>query len=157
MTRPPRRPTRPVLAIAVACLSPVLLAGACQPAPRSEPQDKAAERSSGATADDPLASLRSSEPSTRYTNGYWLEQGRSNAGLWSQATAYCGDDARPRPGLEADGAKPNCRAVHVASFQLRDERLRRARLDSARAAAQLPRDPAAAKRRTDALENTLKY
>jgi hypothetical protein len=96
-----------------------------------------------ADGEDPLAALRSSAPSTRYTNGYWKEQGRAAAGganvpaqrRWAEALAYCGE-AQPRPGLEADGARPNCAAVRYALFELnteRDARETRARIDAAEA------------------------
>ncbi|GJG89657.1 hypothetical protein tb265_48380 [Gemmatimonadetes bacterium T265] len=70
-----------------------------------------------ANGDDPLAALRSTAPSTRYNAGYWYEQaGADSAGRWRQATAYCGESQAP-PGLEADGARPNCRAVWSAHFR----------------------------------------
>jgi hypothetical protein len=95
--------------------------GACRPSAQSV-----------ADGDDPLAALRSSAQSTRYTSGYWKEQGRAAATganapaqeRWTQALAYCGE-AQPRPGLEADGAKPNCGAVRYALFELNNERAMR--------------------------------
>ena len=74
-----------------------------------------------ANGDDPLAALRSAAPSTRYTAGYWYAQARADsAGRWRRATAYCGEENAP-PGLEADGARPNCRAVWSAHFRLAQE------------------------------------
>lgn len=74
-----------------------------------------------ANGDDPLAALRSTAASTRYTAGYWYEQARADsAGRWKQATQYCGETQAP-PGLEADGARPNCRAVWSAHFRLAQE------------------------------------
>ena len=85
-------------------------APACAPSPDA-----------AANGDDPLAALRSTAPSARYTAGYWYEQARSDsAGRWRQATAYCGDE-QARPGLEADGARPNCRAVWSAHFRRTQE------------------------------------
>lgn len=95
---------------ALACA--VLLAAAvgCAPSPDAL-----------ANGDDPLAALRSTVPSTRYTAGYWYEQARTDsAGRWKRATAYCGESQAP-PGLEADGARPNCRAVWSAHFRLAQE------------------------------------
>lgn len=96
-----------------------------------------------ADGDDPLAALRSSAQSARYTSGYWKEQGRAATGganapaqeRWTEALAYCGE-AQPRPGLEADGAKPNCGAVRFALFELNNERAMRetkARVDAEQA------------------------
>ena len=74
-----------------------------------------------ANGDDPLAALRSTATSTRYTAGYWYEQARTDSATsWKQATAYCGESQAP-PGLEADGARPNCRAVWSAHFRLAQE------------------------------------
>ena len=85
-------------------------AAACTPTPAAV-----------ANGHDPLAALRSTTPSTRYTAGYWYEQARSDsAGPWRAATAYCGEE-RAAPGLEADGARPNCRAVWSAHFRRRQE------------------------------------
>lgn len=76
-----------------------------------------------ADGDDPLAALTSSVASTRYTDGYWREQARTDsAGRWAKALAYCGEVGRPRPGLEADGAKPNCGAVYGAEFAIATHR-----------------------------------
>ena len=74
-----------------------------------------------ANGEDPLAALRSTAPSTRYTAGYWYEQARiDSAGRWRSATAYCGEE-KASPGLEANGARPNCRAVWSAHFRLAQE------------------------------------
>ena len=109
-----------------------------------------------ADGDDPLAALRSSAQSTRYTSAYWKEQGRAATGgadapareRWTQALAYCGE-AQPRPGLEADGAKPNCGSVRYALFELNNERAKqeaRARVeaDEARRRAMTPAQKRAA-------------
>jgi hypothetical protein len=106
----------PSLLVSMALMIAAL--GACQPSAQAV-----------ADGDDPLAALRSSAQSTRYNSGYWKEQGRAAAGganapaqeRWAQALAYCGE-AQPRPGLEAEGAKPNCAAVRLALFELNNER-----------------------------------
>ncbi|HEY0778020.1 MAG TPA: hypothetical protein VGD56_08650 [Gemmatirosa sp.] len=67
---------------------------------------------------DPLAALAAPVGSTRYTPAYWTEQFRADAAgrpaPWRQALADCGTGDPPRPGLAADGAKPNCAAVYQA-------------------------------------------
>ena len=74
-----------------------------------------------ANGEDPLAALRSPVASARYTAGYWYEQARADAaGRWRRATEYCGEEKAP-PGLETDGARPNCRAVWSAHFRLAQE------------------------------------
>jgi hypothetical protein len=96
-----------------------------------------------ANGDDPVDALRSSVQSARYTAGYWKEQGRAATGgangparaRWDSALAYCGG-AQPRPGLEADGAKPNCNVMRWAYIELQNEasaRAHAARVDSAEA------------------------
>lgn len=71
-----------------------------------------------ADGDDPLAALATPVGSNRYSAAYWTEQFRADAAgrraPWRQALAYCGTGDPPRPGLEADGAKPNCAAVYQA-------------------------------------------
>lgn len=102
-----RRQARPA---ALASVALVAAAAACAPAPDAR-----------ANGDDPLAALRSTAPSTRYTAGYWYEQARADsAGRWRQATAYCGESQAPQ-GLETDGARPNCRAVWSAHFRRAQE------------------------------------
>jgi hypothetical protein len=137
---PVARPPLPVAYVRAAVL--VLLGGAC-----------ASSADSVANGDDPVAALRSTAASTRYTDGYWLEQGRTDAGgRWTQATAYCGQ-AQARPGLEAEGARPNCRAVWSANFRLVNERSAQAlreRVD-ARAARERALTPAARARAADSL------
>lgn len=94
----------------LAGLALVAAAAACAPSPDAL-----------ANGDDPLAALRSTAPSTRYTAGFWYEQARGDsAGRWRQATAYCGESQAP-PRLEADGARPNCRAVWSAHFRRAQE------------------------------------
>ena len=98
------------LRVSVALLAG-LPAASCRPSPEAT-----------ANGDDPLAALTVSTPSTKYTAGFWREQARTDPqGLWSKAVAYCGDP-QPRPGLEQDGAKPNCQEVRLAAFNLRNER-----------------------------------
>ena len=119
-----------------------LAAGAaCRPTPPTPQQV--------ADGDDPVAALTSSTPSTRYTQGYWLEQMRADSAgrpsPWRRALAYCGENGRPRPGLEADGAKPNCFAVSQVEQRTPAAK---ARLRAAEAAVS-----AAIQRTTDSLVN----
>jgi len=97
-----------------------------------------------ANGDDPLAALRVSVSSTRYTSDYWVAQVHADSQrLWTQALAYCGG-AQPRPGLELDGAKPNCAPVRYALFRLNNERAANAARDqqAAEAARQQSLTPA---------------
>lgn len=118
--------------------------GACAPTPEAV-----------ANGDDPIAALRSTAASTRYTAGYWLEQARTNAGgRWTQATAYCGLGENQAPaGLEAEGARPNCRAVWSAHFRRTNEQSAeqlRARVE-ARAAQAREQTPAQRKAAEDSM------
>lgn len=128
---------------ALALLATSVTLGACTPSPQQV-----------ADGDDPLAALTVPAESHRYTDGYWREQARTDsAGRWAKAVAYCGD-GQPRPGLEADGAKPNCRAVYGAAFALATARAIEAagkRLDAFNARNRaLEQHPAAAKAAQDA-------
>lgn len=80
---------------------------AMSPACRNAPENVA-------DGDDPIAALKVTTRTTRYTQGYWVAQMRSaepaRKQLWAEAFAYC-----RRPDLEADGAKPNCREVMSAA------------------------------------------
>ncbi|GJG89849.1 hypothetical protein tb265_50300 [Gemmatimonadetes bacterium T265] len=129
---------------AVAPAAVLALLGACRPSPQQV-----------ADGDDPLAALTTTAESHRYTAGYWREQARTDAaGRWAKALAYCGD-GRPRPGLEADGAKPNCAAVSTAASEVATARAvedagRRLDAFNARTRA-LARDPVARKAAMDSV------
>ena len=72
-----------------------------------------------ADGDDPIAALKVTARTTRYTQGYWIAQMNSaepaRKQRWAEAFAYC-----RRPDLEVDGAKPNCREVMSAAAMRRD-------------------------------------
>lgn len=85
------------------------LFGACQQAP-----------SAVANGDDPLAALRVSVQSTRYTDQWWRQQADSNPALWRQAVDYC-----KTPGIVADGPKPNCGFVQLAANRLQVDSIAR--------------------------------
>lgn len=104
--RPPQLPRRALLtAGALAALAPL---GACR---------KAADNV--ADGDDPIAALKVTTPTRRYTQGFWTAQAQSSDSarrrLWAEALGYC-----RRPDLEVDGAKPNCREVMTAAALYRD-------------------------------------
>lgn len=132
-----------------ALLLPAALTGALGACTRSPQQV--------ADGDDALAALTSSVASTRYNQGFWREQAHTDsAGKWAKALAYCGHLGRPRPGLEADGAKPNCGAVNGAEWDLNNERAMRevnARVEAARRRDErMQRDPAYRKYIMDSVE-----
>lgn len=121
---PTTRP-RGRFAAALAVLAAVLTFGACQRSPEQV-----------ADGDDPVAALGASTESHRYTEGYWQEQMRADAtgrpSPWRHALAYCGEGGQPRPGLEADGAKPNCFPIfQVESRSPAADARRRARTKAA--------------------------
>ncbi len=72
-----------------------------------------------ADSDDPIAALKVTTPTRRYTQGFWTAQAQSSDSarrrLWGEALAYC-----RRPDLEVDGAKPNCREVMTAAALYHD-------------------------------------
>lgn len=114
-----------------------------------------------AEGDDPLTALTSSVASTRYNQGFWREHAHADSApgsLWGKAVAYCGHLGRPRPGLESDGAKPNCGAVNGAESDLNNERAMRevnARVEAARRRDErMQRDPAYRKQVWDSIEKT---
>jgi hypothetical protein len=148
---PGRTPADPRGGVRVASrLLGILAAAAALAACRPSPQQVA-------DGDDPLAALTVSAESKRYNSGYWREQARADSAgpssLWARALAYCGDDARPRPGLETDGAKPNCGAVRQVTSERRQEasmRAVRARTDATQEQwRRMQRDPAYARRVAD--------
>ena len=61
-----------------------------------------------ANGDDPLRALEAPVPSDRYGTGYWSRQMRSDADLWSRATAFCS--------ANNDGEHPNCDAVRYVEM-----------------------------------------
>jgi hypothetical protein len=65
-----------------------------------------------ANGDDPLAALRASVSSTRYTTRYWTATAQRDAHLWSRAQAYC-EERR----ASSQGDEPNCAAVEAARFE----------------------------------------
>ena len=65
-----------------------------------------------ANGSDPLAALRATVESTRYTTGYWTQKADSNPTLFARARAYC--DAQWASG---SGQKVNCAAVSAAAFE----------------------------------------
>jgi len=91
--------------VGTACGAALALIGGCaKPTPEQV-----------ADGDNPLAALAVSAETHRYTESYWTEQYRADSAgrpsPWKQALAYCGTNDAPRPGLNADGNKPNCFAV----------------------------------------------
>lgn len=104
--RLPPSPRRALLA--TGALAAVAALGACQ-----KPVEDVAD------GDDPIAALKVTTPTRRYTQGFWTAQAQSSDStrrrLWDEALAYC-----RRPDLEVDGAKPNCREVRTAAALYHD-------------------------------------
>ena len=94
--------------LATGALAAVAARGACR---------KSAE--DVADGDDPIAALKVTTPTRRYTQGFWTAQAQSSDSarrrLWGEALAYC-----KRPDLQIDGAKPNCREVMTAAALYHD-------------------------------------
>ena len=105
---PSRSPTFARRTFALTSAVAVLAVAACRNAPENV-----------ADGDDPIAALKVTAQTTRYTQGYWIAQMNSaepaRKQRWAEAFAYC-----RRPDLEVDGAKPNCREVMSAAVMRRD-------------------------------------
>ena len=117
-----RRPVRVGLATSLAALLIAPLAG-CRPEPAAV-----------ANGDDPLAALRVSVQSTRYTDQWWQQQAQANPTLWRQAVDYC-----KTPGIVADGAKPNCGFVQLAANRLQVDSIAKRGMRTEDAAKQIDR------------------
>lgn len=105
----------------------LVLAGAAVGACRPEP-------SAVANGDDPLAALRVSAQTTRYTDQWWRLQADSNPSLYRQAVDYC-----KTPGIVADGPKPNCGFVQLAANKLQVDSIARRGVRTEDAAKQIDR------------------
>jgi hypothetical protein len=97
--------------------------GACRPEPAAV-----------ANGDDPLAALRVSAQTTRYTDQWWRVQADSNPSLYRQAVDYC-----KTPGIVADGPKPNCGFVQLAANKLQVDSIARRGMRTEDAAKQIER------------------
>ena len=79
-------------AACVSALLTLLVLSACAPSPESV-----------ANGDDPMAALRSTAVSTRYSTQFWTRSVREQPALWAEARTYC---------LGPDGPQaPNCAVV----------------------------------------------
>ena len=116
-----RTPRRSCAVVLPALLS--LALGACRPEPAAV-----------ANGDDPLATLRVSAQSTRYTDQWWRLQADSNPTLWRQAVDYC-----KTPGIVADGPKPNCGFVQLAANRLQVDSIAKRGVRTEDAAKQIDR------------------
>lgn len=90
----------------VLSVASLLLFGACQ----SSEEDIA-------NGDDPIRALSATVPSTRYTQGYWVQQSENRSEMWQRARATCQNTDL--------GTKPNCALVQeIADFDDMVERSR---------------------------------
>ena len=105
----------------------LVLAGAALGACRPEP-------AAVANGDDPLAALRVSAQTTRYTDQWWRVQADSNPSLYRQAVDYC-----KTPGIVADGPKPNCGFVQLAANKLQVDSIAQRGMRTEDAAKQIER------------------
>lgn len=62
----------------------------------------------GCTEESPLDSLKSNQPSQKYTESFWQQEQKQDTELWRQADALCKQDGYR--------GKPNCGSIADINF-----------------------------------------